>query len=222
MFIVRQMKRVFLSAIASAVLCLPFVVRGAEAWTRLSCVKSRLRIEGTSNIDTWQVESKSVLGFLETRHELPLRQDLQVHLGPVEARANFAMNVRTLKSVEKDGKPFSNKMDEIMYDALRAARHPKIEFQLDRLSIKSLPPGPEEPMDAEGAGQLTVGGVAHEVSFPLRFMALPGGQARITGAAALKMTDFRIRPPSPVIALGLVRTGDEVKFLFDLVLGSKQ
>jgi hypothetical protein len=65
---------------------------------------------------------------------------------------------------------------------------------------------------------LTVGGVAHEVNIPLRLIALPGGQVRITGATALKMTDFRISPPSPTITLGLIRTGDEVKLSFELVL----
>jgi hypothetical protein len=218
MFIVRRMKRALLLSIAAAALCLPCAAEPREASTRLDCVKSRLRIEGTSNIDTWQVESKSVTGFFEPRNELPLRHDLQLHPGPVEARGNLALDVRTLKSVEKDGKPFSNKMDEIMYEALRAARHPKIEFQLDRLGIKAFPHDATEPLDADAAGQLTVGGMTREVNIPLRLMALPGGQVRISGATAVKMTDFRISPPSPTITLGLIKTGDEVKLSFELVL----
>jgi hypothetical protein len=31
---------------------------------------------------------------------------------------------------------------------------------------------------------------------------------------ALKMTDFKIQPPAPKVALGLIKTGDDVKLKF--------
>jgi hypothetical protein len=38
---------------------------------------------------------------------------------------------------------------------------------------------------------------------------------KITGTANIKMTDFKIEPPAPKIALGLIKTGDPVKIIFD-------
>jgi hypothetical protein len=34
----------------------------------------------------------------------------------------------------------------------------------------------------------------------------------------VRMTDFRIEPPAPKIALGVVKTGDEVKLSFEWVV----
>jgi hypothetical protein len=38
---------------------------------------------------------------------------------------------------------------------------------------------------------------------------------RITGTTSVKMTSFKIEPPAPTVALGLIKTGDSVKLIFD-------
>ena len=37
----------------------------------------------------------------------------------MEAKADVFIQVRSLKSIEKDGKPYSDKMDEIMWEHLK-------------------------------------------------------------------------------------------------------
>ena len=44
-------------------------------------------------------------------------------------------------------------------------------------------------------------------------LPLPDNKLKVTGNTKLKMTDFKVEPPSPKIALGLIKTGDEVKLI---------
>ena len=81
---------------------------------------SRVRIEGTSNIiHDWQVESPFIGGFLEVGPGFPVEPGQTLEPGPVQAQAEVFIPVRSLKSVEKDGRPYSDRMDEIMYESLR-------------------------------------------------------------------------------------------------------
>ena len=36
------------------------------------------------------------------------------------------------------------------------------------------------------------------------------------------MTDFKIDPPAPKIALGLIKTGDDVKLIFEWMLAPRK
>jgi hypothetical protein len=176
--------------------------------------KGRVRVEGTSNLDNWQVETRAIEGFLEVGPEF-LHPGQPSSLSPGAARAEIVIEVRALKSIEKDGKPFSNKMDEIMYETLKARDHPNIRYRLDHLVLKHSGKGHDAANEFEGRGHLMVAGVTNEISMPVSVSAVGASQLRIWGNATLKMTDFQIDPPSPKIALGLIKTGDEIKFAFD-------
>jgi hypothetical protein len=146
-----------------------------------------------------------------------LHPSLQTSLGQAEARVDVLVEVRNLKSIEKDGKPFSNKMDDIMHDSLKGRDHPKIHYRLDHLVLKRTGNGQDAPSEFEAHGYLTVAGVTNEVSMPVSVLVSGSDQIKIWGRAVFKMTDFNIEPPSPKIALGLIRTGDEVKISFEWI-----
>jgi hypothetical protein len=48
---------------------------------------------------------------------------------------------------------------------------------------------------------------------------LEGNKLKFSGTNSLKMTDFGIKPPAPALALGLIKTGDDVKVSFEWVTG---
>src|ERR1035438_6244265 len=77
---------------------------------------SKMRIEGTSNIHDWQVESPLIGGMMEVGPNFPLEPGQAATPGKVEAKAEVFIQVRSLKSLEKDGKPYSDKMDEVMWE----------------------------------------------------------------------------------------------------------
>lgn len=210
-------KRLLLKS-ASLLLLLALPLQAAEGWTRFAPkpgLKSKVRIEGTSTIHDWQVESPLVGGFLEVGPGFPLQPGADVKPGKVEARAEVFIPVGSLKSLKKDGTPYSTAMDDIMYEKLLKATHPRIQYRLSELTLKEAPKQADEPFTFEAVGELVVAGVTNKITMPAKVAVLPDKKLKITGSVNVKMTDFKIEPPAPKIALGLIKTGDDVKLLFD-------
>lgn len=176
---------------------------------------SKMRIEGTSNVHDWQVESPIIGGFIEVGPDFPVEPGQAATPGKVQAKAEPFVTVRSLKSIEKDGKPYSDKMDEIMYEKLGAPKVPKINFYLDELELKEVAKSKDAPYVFEAKGDLVVAGVTNKITMPVNVLPLGDKKLRVTGTTNVKMTDFKIDPPAPKIALGLIKTGDPVKIIFD-------
>jgi hypothetical protein len=180
---------------------------------------SKVRIEGTSTMHDWQVEGTLIGGFIETGPGFPTEPGQTVPLGKVQARANAMIPVRSLKSLQKDGKPYSDAMDEIMWDKLKVMEQPRIYFYLSELSITGLPQTKEGPYACEAKGTLVAAGVTNSVTFPAT--VLPGAERslKVTGSLATKMTAFGITPPAPKLLP--IKTGDDVKLFFEWMLAVK-
>jgi hypothetical protein len=196
----------------------------ADAPMRLNPVpggQSKVRIEGTSSIHDWQVESRLIGGYLEVGPGFPVEPGQAVKPGKVDAKVDVFIPVRQLKSVEKDGRPYSDSMDDIMYGKLLEPANPRILYHLDELVLKEAPQGTNAAYVFDATGQLVVAGVTNKMSMPVEITPLGNKRVKITGHTAVKMTDFAIKPPAPAIALGLIKTGDEVKLIFEWVVGQK-
>ncbi len=176
---------------------------------------SKLRIEGTSNIHDWRVESTLIGGSIEAGNNFPTEPGQAVTPGKVEAKAEAFVTARSLKSIEEDGKPYSDKMDEVMYEHLKAQQFPRITYRLIELTLKEVAKGKDDPYLMEAKGELAVAGVTNTVTMPVKVLPLGDKKMKVSGTATMKMTDFKVEPPAPKIALGLIKTGDEVKLLFD-------
>lgn len=183
---------------------------------------SKIRIEGTSNVHDWQVESSLIGGYLEVGPGFPVAPGQSATPGKVEARAEARISTRLLKSIEKDGKPYSDNMDEIMYGKLKIKEYPQIVYRLDQLVLKEVPKDSNSPYLFESKGELAVAGATNKISMPVSVLPLGEQKLKISGTITLKMTDFKIEPPAPTIALGLIKTGDEVKLVFDWMVMQKK
>jgi YceI-like domain len=210
---------------ASAILALVFLsasVQAAEPRTRLGPLPgSKVRIEGTSSIHDWQVESALIGGSLEVGPEFPTEPSRAVKPGKMNVTADVFIPAHSLKSIEKDGRPYSDSMDDIMYGKLLAPEHPRIAFHLDELVLKEAPATTNAPYAFEATGDLAVAGKTNKVTLPVDVMPLGNRKLKISGHTAVKMTDFGIQPPAPAVALGLIKTGDEVKLSFEWMVGPR-
>jgi hypothetical protein len=57
---------------------------------------------------------------------------------------------------------------------------------------------------------------------PVKVLPMADKKLKISGTANVKMSDFKIEPPSPSIPGGaMIKTADEVKVIFDWVVGQK-
>jgi len=203
---------------AALLLLLAVPLQAAEGWTRFGPkpgLKSKVRIEGTSTIHDWRVESPLVGGYLEVGPNFPLQAGADAKPGKVDARVEAFIPVGSLKSLEKDGTPYSTAMDDIMYEKLLKPTQPKILYRLSELTLKEAPKTAGAAMVFDSAGELVVAGVTNKLTMPVTITVSADKKMKITGTVAMKMTAFKIEPPAPKIALGMIKTGDDVKLFFE-------
>jgi polyisoprenoid-binding protein YceI len=109
-------------------------------------------------------------------------------------------------------------MDDVMYGKLKAQDNPKIVYRLTELTLKETPKEKDSPYIFDSKGEVAVAGVTNLVVFPVNVLPVPGNKIRVSGNTTLRMTDFKIQPPAPTMALGAIKTGDEVKITFEWIL----
>jgi hypothetical protein len=63
--------------------------------------------------------------------------------------------------------------------------------------------------------------VTNNVTFPITIECLDAGLLKVSGTVPVKMTDYGITPPAPSFGLGMMKTGADVKIIFDWALRKK-
>ncbi len=192
----------------------------AETWTHYrTCENSRseVLIEGTSTMHPWTVRGRSIEGEVRIAEDFLLkangedrRQARQRARGDEQSlpvQAELAVRSETLRSF-RDGRPYSDRMDNIMYEKLRVDEYPEIVYKLESLDWDETGSENEEKVLLVADGELTVAGVAGRLSMPVEMTRVDSGRLRFSGEVDFKMTDFEIDPPRALA--GMIRTGDEI------------
>lgn len=199
--------------LSAALLCLA-AAASAQTLVRFeSQPGSKMRMDGTSTIHDWHAESQLIGGFLELDAALVEAPD-KVKTGKVGAKGETFVAVRSLKC--SSGKA----MDAVMQEAMKEKENPRIVFKLVELTLKDVK-GTAVNFDAKGT--LTVSGVTKDIAFPVTMQRrVDTSRVTFSGATAMKMTDFKITPPAPTAAIGLIKTGDDVKLIFEWAVAKKE
>ena len=135
-------------------------------------------------------------------------------LEPLERRVFLESVTLTLPVTSlKSGK---GGLDKNLYKALNAERNPTITFVM--MTYDATPKG--DAFDAVITGLLTVNGVAKEVKAEATMTPDGKGGLKAVGSAAMKMTDFGVKPVTAL--LGTIRTGDAITVKFDLAGAAAQ
>jgi hypothetical protein len=178
-------------------------------------------IEGTANLihTTWYVEGKFIAGMLEVGPGFPTEPGQAVTPGKVLALAtNVYIQVRSLKSVEKDHKLYSDNMDEIMYEHLKVEKNPAIRYRLTELTLKEAPKSKDAPYVFDSKGELSIAGITKTISMPVNILPLEGKKLKITCSPVVKMSDYKAGPVEKAILGVGIKTGDEVKLSIEWML----
>jgi len=162
---------------------------------------SKVKIDGTSTVHDWTVESQAFKGTMEVPADFASNP-----AAAKNAKVEVTIPVRSLKS----GK---TAMNNIMWEAMKMKDHPNIVYKLIELTPKAGAPGNSAQFDAKGT--LTVAGVTRTNTMPVTIEKTGDNKAKATGTTTVKMTDFGIKPPAPTVGLGFIKTGDDVKIAFE-------
>ncbi|MGH7617518.1 MAG: YceI family protein [Gemmatimonadaceae bacterium] len=182
---------------------------GAQQTARVAVApESKLWIDGTSNLHGWTCRAEK----LEASIDLD-----------AAAAAQFASAApNALKRVEVKVPVHSLKcghggMDDNLYKALNADASPDISYIL--ATFDAAPGEAKDTFTLKTVGTLNISGKENKIEMDVVAIRLPDGTVKATGMVPIKMTDFGIKPPTAIF--GRLKTGDEVKVNFDLIIGGK-
>lgn len=155
---------------------------------------SVITINGTSNLHDWKSKSEQIKG------ELVLAGENQVKSFTLE------VPVKSIKSGEK-------LMDSKTYETFNADKHPNISFKLTDISNLQIN---GSNVNVVFNGNLSMAGTTKKVAIKATGKNVKAGTYTFNGSVNLKMTEFRMQPPTAL--LGAMKVGDGVRLVFDITL----
>ena len=164
--------------------------------TKYAISSSKIEVEGTSTLHNWTMtsdKSKCNASFNFNGNNI-------VSLTFLE----FTVPVESLKSE-------NTRLDKNAYKALRASSYPEISFIISKSKISKS----ADDFSITLNGKLTISGVTKDVIV----MALAKFNSNdktisTTGSFKIKMSDYKVKPPS--IMFGTINVGDEVVVKFNI------
>jgi hypothetical protein len=177
------------------VLFLNHIVQVKAQQTYAVADNPEMKVSGTSTLHDWDMISEEATGTAS----------LRLSAGKVTAiqAVKVSMKVKSLKS----GK---GQMDKNAYKALKEKEYPEIIFTM-------LEAHQDGGNDWKVSGRLQIAGETRTVPFMVQIK--PEGEGiSLHGSADVKLTDFKVDPPTAVF--GTIKTGDEMTININMKLNS--
>jgi len=150
-------------------------------------------IAGTSTMHDWTMTSQTAnyaASFTMNADGTPSSLD----------KVTFTMPAESLKSKEKA-------MDKNAYKSLKTDEYKDITFDLTSAKIVG--------KTITCSGKLTISGTTKPIDVDVTY-EVKNGNLVCKGSKKIKMTDFKVEPPS--FMFGTIKTGDEITITFDATL----
>jgi hypothetical protein len=178
--------------------------------------ESHVQIDGTSNLHDWSIKGTVIDGYIDVNEtcRFNLAMEKLPDLGKVKVslKTHVEIPVKSLKSGHSG-------MDDNTYKALKSRQYPKIIYDMEKVSVKTMPKPPNLIAEFDTVGRLSIAGVTRTLNMPVTVKALEDQQFEISGTTTIKMTDFGVTPPTAIF--GLLRTGDQITIHFIWTLDRK-
>lgn len=155
---------------------------------------STMTILGTTNVHDFETKVTELSG------ELVINATKKVE------SMNLTVPVKSIKSKEK-------LMDTKTYEAFDADKNPNISFKLtDATGFKVT----GQDVEATVIGNLTMAGTTRKISFKVDGKTSKAGVYEFKGSIPLKMTDYKMKPPTAM--MGMMKVGDAITLKYDVFL----
>lgn len=159
----------------------------------------QMSISGTSNLHDWSTNVEKI----QLQAEMELVNGFVSSVGTVTLSANVS-------SIKSDK---GSVMDSKTKEALKGDKHPVITYKLKQVAIQEQK---NKISLLKTEGSLTIAGVTRQVKMDVFARQLPNGDIEVWGANDLKMSDYGMKAPTAL--MGSIKTGDQVKVTFSVVL----
>ena len=160
----------------------------------LNNASSTLKVEGTSNVHDWEIVAKEQQGKIVA--EMDNGQLVKI------SQLDFTVKAESLKS-GKSG------MDKNTYKALNTDKHKQITYKLSK--VNNIDCTTTGNCKVTTSGTLTIAGISKPIDFTFD-AKITGDKITLTGSKALKMSEYKIDPPTAMF--GTITTGDQVTIKF--------
>ncbi len=157
-----------------------------------------MTIKGSSNLHDWESAVK----------EVRANGSMTVDANGLQSIQSLSVDIPTKSIKSTKGSVMDNKT----YDALKADKYQNISYKLENATVNKK----GDAYDVNANGNLTLAGATNKIALYVRGKANSDGSITFTGSKKLKMTDFKIKPPTAL--LGTMTVGDEVEIVFSLTL----
>ncbi len=178
----------------TALLLLPELTAGQRVVSFQQSTANKTTISGTSTLHDWTMTSAEAT--YDARFELS-NEGTPIQL----VSLTYSLPAESLKS----GK---GAMDKNAYNALNTDKHKKITFVLTGSAA--------EGSALKCTGNLTIAGVTKPITLDADCKPGANGDMTCTAKYALKMTDYKVEPPT--FMFGSIKTGDDLTLAFSINL----
>lgn len=156
-----------------------------------------IKVQGTSNVHDWSLTST----------KLDSQGDFKVENGQLLSLTSFyfTIDAKSLKSEHES-------MDGRTYKTMKADQYPKVTYKLVSATITTIQKG---KYLIKAKGDLTIAGVTQSITLDVTALVNADNTITCTGSEALKLTDYKIDPPS--FMLGAMKVKNDLTIQFKLL-----
>jgi len=172
----------------------------AQTTYKLSSGKDvTIKILGSSNIHDWVMTSSATM---ESEGNFKFDNKNQLQSLP---SFNFSVSAKSLKSEHES-------MDNRTYNTIKADKYPRITYKLVSATIAQVE---KNKYLIKTTGYLTIAGATQTITMDVTAIVNADNSISCTGSEKLKLTDYKIDPPS--FMLGAMKVTNDLTIQFSLV-----
>ncbi|MDB4903268.1 MAG: yceI [Mucilaginibacter sp.] len=175
----------------------------AQAIYKLSAGKDvNINVLGSSNVHDWTMTSSA----------MESQGDFKFEGGSLRSlfSFSFSLDAKSLKSQHES-------MDNRTYKTIKADQYPKITYKLNSATVTQVQ---KNKYSIKTTGDLTIAGASQTIVMIITAIVNPDNTINCTGSEKLKLTDYKIDPPS--FMLGAMKVKDDLTIQFNLVYKNSQ
>lgn len=156
-----------------------------------------IKVLGSSNIHDWTMTATGI----ESQGQFKFEG------GRLHALTSFGL-VAEAKSLKSE----SSSMDGRCYKTIKADQYPKITFKLGSASVTEVQ---KNQYSIRASGELTISGATQPVVLNVTAVVNADNTITCTGAQKIKLTDYKIDPPT--FLLGAMKVHNDLTIQFNIV-----